>query len=677
MKKLASISRELNVKINDLAEFLRLNGFDVKPTPEEQINFQAYDLVKYNIRSFLSDKGKKGSQKQIDENSKNNEHIPLELKIIEAANKEKKLIERIIGFCDFDWNYTVAKYHGVCSQPVQFSLFDEVICGLLLKEEMSAEKIGNILGLDIARDPAEEEILINALKELKGDKMLDGDTSHLWLTEIGKDYAQNGVKFATFERDFELYFDLTAGLIESAKNTLSKVKSEKISVSHPKVDWDLEAIKKLAESQAPEIHFPEKDFLLQSASFKEADIYSAKVWVVLFENFRDNNLRAVVYDEAQNKIISELSDAINLKEEIKQGLLEKLISLDETSIHPTIEEKSQEQIETETVLISSQEAIEQALDNNDIEKVAEITKEIANIKRHFTTLEFEIELKRLFDTTSDELWIISPWVKRAAIKRIPFFEKYMQKGGKIFVGYSDPENPDDVMVLPEAMEKLHMLEHKFPNSFYIHSLPFFHWKNVWLRRKDSADIYYTGSYNILSFFVHQGHQKVRQEEMIRVDWNSDTEQKYSQVAELFGLKYIKSALNEFDKLIDNPPKKIDRIYLQKIQSFEALKLKPFQDKKLIQFNSAYKAFEKKKEDGLKTFRKLFFEQHMDAMSQNIRALSVKPVSSETKKRLKGDFERLRDEFLDLLDLQIRASAISAELDALKEFSHKPNFKTKK
>src|SRR5690606_16185549 len=136
------------------------------------------------------------------------DQIPLELRIIDAASKEKKLIERIVGFTDFDWSFTVAKYKGVCSQPVNFSLFDEVLCDLLLTEQMSAAKIGTILGLDIEKDPAVNEILFKAIQDLKDDKMLEGDESIMWLSETGIDYAKHGVKFSTFNRQFELYFDL-------------------------------------------------------------------------------------------------------------------------------------------------------------------------------------------------------------------------------------------------------------------------------------------------------------------------------------------------------------------------------------------------------------------------------------------------------------------------------------
>ncbi|MBK8686076.1 MAG: hypothetical protein IPN26_14490 [Bacteroidetes bacterium] len=55
---------------------------------------------------------------------------------------------------------------------------------------MSANKIGDVLGLDIQKDPAEKEILLKAIQDLKDDKMLEGDESIMWLSDTGIDYAK-------------------------------------------------------------------------------------------------------------------------------------------------------------------------------------------------------------------------------------------------------------------------------------------------------------------------------------------------------------------------------------------------------------------------------------------------------------------------------------------------------
>lgn len=262
-KRLSKIARELHASISDVADFLRTNGFDCDEDPNESFSDEIVEVIENNFPAFISEK-RKEYQKQSPKSNKvkkeevpASEQIPLELRIIEAGSKEKKLIERIIGFTEFDWSFTVAKYRGECSQPVEFNLFDEVLCDLLLTEQMSATKIGNVLGLDIQKDPAEKEILLKAIQDLKDDKMLEGDESIMWLSDTGIDYARNGVKFSTFTRNFELYFDLIGNTAANVKSVFSKLKSEKTQSQVSSLPDSLQAIRALAEHQAQEIHFPE------------------------------------------------------------------------------------------------------------------------------------------------------------------------------------------------------------------------------------------------------------------------------------------------------------------------------------------------------------------------------------------------------------------------------------
>jgi len=229
-KRLSKITRDFKSHISDVADFLRINGYDCDENPDEEFSSEVVEFIENNFPAFLSDRNKE-SQKQTPKKKINEvssgEQIPLELKIIESASKEKKLIERIIGFTEYDWSYSIAKFKGTCSQPVDFNLFDEVLCDLLLTEQMSAERIGNILGFDIQKDPAENDILLKAIKDLKADKMLDGDESILWLTDVGIEYAKNGVKFSTFTRSFDLYIDEIGVAREKVKEIFSNLKSEK------------------------------------------------------------------------------------------------------------------------------------------------------------------------------------------------------------------------------------------------------------------------------------------------------------------------------------------------------------------------------------------------------------------------------------------------------------------
>ena len=672
-KRLSKIARDFKSNISIVVEFLRVNGYECDEDPEVEFSSEVLEFIENNLPAFLFEKNKESQKQTPKQKDKSKDvssgaQIPLELKIIESASKEKKLIERIVGFTEFEWNYTIAKFKGTCSQPVDFNLFDEVLCDLLLTEQMSAEKIGNILGFDIQKDPAENDILLKAIKDLKADKMLDGDESILWLTDVGIEYAKNGVKFSTFTRDFDLYIDSIGVSKEKVKAIFSNIKSEKT----PNFDKDflpknIEEVKPIAELQAPEIHFPKKNFLLQECTPVGAEGFKAKVWVVLLENFRDNTLRAIVYDEKQNKVIDALSEALDKQDEIKAELLERLVKVDD-EIEFTNEEKQKEQVEIEQALIHKQEEIDEAINNQDTTKIKEIEKEVESIKRHFNSLEFEVELKKLFDTTSDTILIQSPWVRDFAFKnRVPFIKDYLRKGGRVYIAYSENESfGGEDMVQEESKKLLAELDKNL--NFYCCELPAFHYKNVWLIRKDKENSYYSGSYNILSFFVHQNMKNVRQEKMTRMDWDSELEEQYLEVFKKFGLKYINAAIDDFNILCQNPPAKIDRDYLQKLRKVENTKLLPFKGIGVIEFDSALGLLEETKTENLNLYRKIFFESEIERYKKLVIELSQKPLSQDRKKSLQIEFEKLREEFLDFLDLQIsKGTEVTDMINNLKVF----------
>ena len=672
-KRLSKIARDFKSNISIVVEFLRVNGYECEEDPEVEFSSEVLEFIENNLPAFLFEKNKESQKQTPKQKDKSKDvssgaQIPLELKIIESASKEKKLIERIVGFTEFEWNYTIAKFKGTCSQPVDFNLFDEVLCDLLLTEQMSAEKIGNILGFDIQKDPAENDILLKAIKDLKADKMLDGDESILWLTDVGIEYAKNGVKFSTFTRDFDLYIDSIGVSKEKVKAIFSNIKSEKT----PNFDKDflpknIEEVKPIAELQAPEIHFPKKNFLLQECTPVGAEGFKAKVWVVLLENFRDNTLRAIVYDEKQNKVIDTLSEALDQQDELKSELLERLVKVDD-DIEFTNEEKQKEQVEIEQVLIHKQEEIEDAITRQDAVKIKEIEKEVEAIKRHFNSLEFEVELKKLFDTTSDTILIQSPWVRDFAFKnRVPFIKEYLRKGGRVYIAYSENESfGGEDMVQEESKKLLAELDKNL--NFYCCELPAFHYKNVWLIRKDKENSYYSGSYNILSFFVHQNMKNVRQEKMTRMDWDSELEEQYLEVFKKFGLKYINAAIDDFNILCQNPPAKIDRDYLQKLRKVENTKLLPFKGIGVIEFDSALGLLEETKTENLNLYRKIFFESEIERYKKLVIELSQKPLSQDRKKSMQIEFEKLREEFLDFLDLQIsKGTEVTDMINNLKVF----------
>src|SRR5690606_25952504 len=93
--------------------------------------------------------------------------------------------EVFLGYVPWSVKYSVATYSATCTEAIPFNPFDKVICNLLIAEkELSFNEIGDILGLNVYEnessnkylDPAEKEILLEALKELASSDfgMLEG-----------------------------------------------------------------------------------------------------------------------------------------------------------------------------------------------------------------------------------------------------------------------------------------------------------------------------------------------------------------------------------------------------------------------------------------------------------------------------------------------------------------------
>ncbi|MBQ9752799.1 MAG: hypothetical protein IJV81_08255 [Paludibacteraceae bacterium] len=685
-KRLSKISRELHIGISTIVAFLNSNGYKCDEDPSEMLPEEIIEFLTNNIESYLRESGEDAFVESVPKETskkilKTIENVPLELKIIDAANKKKKLVERIIGFTDFDWHYTVVKFKGVCSQPVKFTLFDEVICKLLQIEQMSLSQIGAILGFNVDCDPAEKHILILAMRELIKDKMIEGDESVYWLTDLGRQYAIDGVKFTSYTRTFELYIDAIADVKENAKSIFSGLVSEKqSSFKRDNLPNNIEDVKPIAEYQAPEIHFPRNNYILQSCEVAgRPEGFVGKVWVVLLENFKTNDYRILVYDDKSGRIIDELSNAISKVETQKQLILDKLIqesALDESPVLPTDEVKNEEQIKEEGILIAKQEEIDQAIADNDENKAEEIKNEHVFSKRHFNSIEFEIELKRLFEETRGELWIISPWIKRATFKRIPFIESYLKKGGRVFIAFSEPEKEGVVMAETEPYEKLLELEKKYHN-FYIAQTPIFHYKRVWLR-EDEINLYYTGSYNILSFYVSQGMQNFRQEDMTKLIWNKDDDDEYLTLLKHFAQKYFNQTIEEFNQIC-NPSQPVDRAFLKVLNLYSFSKLKPFLGHGIMGLDDKYDEIIESKEEHLKYFRDQFYQSEIQKLHEDAEKLDNSLASYDKKKSIQSRLNVLDNEFPEKSSHQSRLDVIAmlSKMRTIKPETFKTNKFNKK
>ena len=654
-KKLSKISKELKVGISVIVEFLNNNGYDCEENPNVKIPEEAIEFLRNNISSYLQNDSTEEQvlTKKEDTDYQSQVETPVEIKLIDCISKHKLLIENIIGFTEFQWVYTNAKFHGVCSQPVNFTVFDEIISKILLIKDMSLIEIGQVLGLNV-NDKAEKAILMSAISDLRNDRMLEGDESYFWLTDLGKQYAKNGVKFSTFERDFDLYIDSITGYKGNCRKVFESLKSQKQnSFSRENLPKNINDVKPLAEIQAPEIHFPEKNYILQSCQTTGIEGYVAPVWVVLLENFREQTIRALVYDEEHDCIVEELSESLSSNDELMKGILDKMIEKDKGSIDGisyTDQEKDASQIETEASLIVAQEEYNNAISQNDVSKAEEISSTVISTKRHFNSVEFEVELKRLFEDTKCDLWIISPWIKNATFKRIPFFEQYLKKGGRIFVAYSKSENGgEEVMAYEEPLKKLLELEKKYHN-FYIHQLEPFHFKYVWVKGAPEGNWFYSGSFNILSFYVGQGYTKVRQEMMTKLDWGKEEEQYSSDVLSKFSEKYLEEATKSFNNLKYDDPSVVNRSKLQAIKALNLVKLKPFVGRVNEQFDQEFNSLQEQKETLYELAKLDFLRNELSALTALVLNYSTDPnLSVEKKREVQAKLNTLKNEFPDNLD----------------------------
>jgi hypothetical protein len=669
--KLSRIQRELNCKLEDITLFLSANGFEYENSPGTMISDEAKQLIDYNLKP-----------KFIKITTGDKVTLPVELRILEAVNREKLLVERIIGFTDFEWQYSISTFSGECTHPIPFTSFDNVICEILLQStELSLKNIGKVIGLDTGHDSGALEIMQNAMISLTeinndGNKMVDGDESAYWLTTLGKEYAEQGVKYKTYSRDFEIYWDGIGVNHLDAKRNLSRIKSKRHNSESELPEFDsLELLKSYCEVQSPEIHFPQKGFNLLSAKHKKTEGFVGYVWICFLENFRDSTIRTLVYDETHGEIVQELSLILDQTEELKNELLEKLIFSDD-SVSETSEPKPVEQEKLEDYLIRQQGEVDAALANSETDLIANIIDGIESNKKHFNTLEFELELKQLFESTNDDVWIISPWIKKFAFSRRKIFiENYLKKGGHVFVSYSQPEgtsNNDKPMVDDYSSDTLADLERHY-NHFYYCELPHFHYKNVWLRQSSGENVYYSGSFNILSFFVNQNQKYVRQEKMAKLSWDEDIETEYKKVFTFFGEKYLTRYLDELIELKNSPPTVLDQSFIKKISAHGNEKLKPFMGE--IELASLKKEFEDTKESILLFYREELFSNKIAKYQDNLATLHNNKLPRADKSRMLKEFKDIRTQFDDLLELQMKAYEVQALIEGITVIGKK-NFHSK-
>ncbi|MBC7388491.1 MAG: hypothetical protein H7329_04710 [Opitutaceae bacterium] len=238
----------------------------------------------------------------------------------------KTVTEKYLGYTSFDWIYSSIKYQADCTLAIPFSLFDKVIVGILLVDDMlSIEQLGEILGMNLInkpdsqqyKDEAEYDILRIALDNLKDYDMIEiGDTSYssCKLTKDGKAFAEKGYKFKVDEkRPFLLFYDHITNNHLAAKKELELLKGKSIPLIDEFDFSDELLMQQIAEVQIPEIHNPRlgNSFINSITDRTGSHSYSYKIEVALLFDLSTKQIRLLAFEPVSKKINDYFTQFIN------------------------------------------------------------------------------------------------------------------------------------------------------------------------------------------------------------------------------------------------------------------------------------------------------------------------------------------------------------------------------
>jgi hypothetical protein len=462
----------------------------------------------------------------------------IKLAITEAILPYKKYSERIVGYTQFTLNFQIQHYHGISHRPEKVSILEKTIVNLIGKGVSDIDKIALYLGLD-RDDTVEDNMLRKALENLSFRLELINAYNNFNLTEKGSKFNETGQSLNTISNNFDIYVAPNHLYFPFLKECIEGLHVTKISTDCEGITLPLKEIKFFAETQASYVQFEENQLNLISADLLKVTNAKIDFHVCFLQSIRDNSIRTIVYSTETNAIIDDLAilfdSDINLRDNLLKKcllneVLEDKITLSESS------EKSLEQIQTEAKLIAKEDA-EQNSDKTNKENFAD------KVGKVYDSVEFEKELNDIFEKhNNDEIWLISPWIKDYAFLRVrePKIRTFLDNGGAIFIGFSEPEKHGEEMVDKESMNIVNNLDQTY-DKFYVAELHKFHMKNV-IELKSKIATLYTGSFNILSFCINGNEEYYRMEHMTLANRNEANKLR-AEYLDTFATQYVNRYIN--------------------------------------------------------------------------------------------------------------------------------------
>lgn len=438
------------------------------------------------------------------------ENNDIALKIAEVIIPHRKRSERFVGFIPYTLQFEIRKYHGVSKKPQKVGILDKTIINLIGRGLTNIDEIAKHLGFDTNYD-LEKDLLSYNVDYIRNQlQLITGRNKSLALTADGQQLYKTGECLKTFSNSFELYVDPIHPYFPFLKECIAElpgVKKQKKTES--KENLNLPQIKFIAEQQASHVQYMEGGIELVEAQLLSINKANIDLYICFLQSLRDNTIRTIAYDDVTGSVIQTLSSLFDGNDKLRESLLKECLAnevKEENAISVPYDEKSEEQIADELQKIKDADDLgEEIGDNEDERKVGSI----------FDSAEFEKELQNVFEShQNEEIWLISPWIRKYAFlrSREPKIRKFLDQGGTVFIGYSEPERLGEEMVDPDSMAVVKRLDAKY-DKFYYAELPKFHYKNV-IEYKKGITTLYTGSFNVLSFCINDSMEHYRMEQMM-------------------------------------------------------------------------------------------------------------------------------------------------------------------
>ena len=572
---LQNISKELRIPTELIVAFLNDKGTIVENISYEKISKEDYQLLKKEVKSlppntpliYISEediKNFKPVTKPIEfwtEAKLSN----LEKLIYRQLSYEKPKTERVVGVTPFNWSFAKAPFEGKFSTGQKFTLFDETVIELLsIKPKLTTQDLAELLGFG-----ADTTIVSEIIKDLKLNGLISstGIPETFELTSKGKTDQQTKTKSKPpTDAHFELFIDAFNPSNKYAKVLFDRPTKAKLGVQDIKFDYqDIEQIKILAEEQASNVHFPQAGYMLQEANVlsDKIEYFQLRFIAIITENLDSNTNNIWIFDPYKKDISRQLTQIARISESLQNHVKDSFLTEARAS-GELIEEvqKDVEQIEFDKAIVSSSN-IDDSKSN-----VPEDFKPFLSYDS-LNTVEFELEMEKLFDAVQHQIWLIFPWVKDGAFaQRLSLLRKVLKNKANVFIAFSENEGmvrkPGDKMVGDKAQVILDQLALNHTNFFYA-ELSKFHEKRVFAFLDERYKCEYSGSQNYLSFYVDKEQKGFRRENMKRVVWSPKTDEEF----ELRRSEFINSYLNTILKEV----KKDEVLLAQSINNSKLLKTK--------------------------------------------------------------------------------------------------------